>query len=58
MNTEHTDKKIVTRFAPSPTGFMHVGNVRTAIFAYLWARHCKGTFESSAEGSTQAFTLG
>jgi glutamyl-tRNA synthetase len=37
-------KKIVTRFAPSPTGFMHIGGVRTALFAYLWARKNEGTF--------------
>ncbi len=36
--------KVVTRFAPSPTGFMHVGNVRTALYAWLWARKNKGTF--------------
>ena len=36
--------KIVTRFAPSPTGFMHIGGVRTALFAYLWARKNRGTF--------------
>lgn len=36
--------KVVTRFAPSPTGFMHVGGVRTALFAWLWARKNKGTF--------------
>ncbi len=36
--------KIVTRFAPSPTGFLHVGVVRTAIFAYLYARKYAGTF--------------
>jgi len=36
--------KIVTRFAPSPTGFMHVGNLRTGLFAWLWARKNKGTF--------------
>lgn len=36
--------KIVTRFAPSPTGFMHVGGVRTALFAWLWARKNNGTF--------------
>ena len=41
---ENADKKIVTRFAPSPTGFMHVGGVRTALYAYLWARKHKGTF--------------
>ena len=32
------------RFAPSPTGFMHVGNARTALFNYLFARHNNGTF--------------
>lgn len=36
--------KVVTRFAPSPTGFMHVGGVRTALYAYLWAKKNKGTF--------------
>ncbi|MFN4181125.1 MAG: glutamate--tRNA ligase family protein, partial [Candidatus Paceibacteria bacterium] len=36
--------KVVTRFAPSPTGFLHVGNIRTAIFAYLWAKKNNGTF--------------
>ena len=39
-----TKKKVVTRFAPSPTGFMHVGGVRTALYAYLWAKKNKGTF--------------
>jgi glutamyl-tRNA synthetase len=38
------DEKIVTRFAPSPTGFIHIGNIRTALFAYLFARKHKGTF--------------
>ena len=42
--TENTNKKIVTRFAPSPTGFMHVGNLRTGLFAWLWARKNNGTF--------------
>ncbi len=41
---KETNKKIVTRFAPSPTGFMHVGGVRTALFAWLLARKNKGTF--------------
>ncbi len=36
-------KKIVTRFAPSPTGFMHVGNLRTALYAWLLARKNNGT---------------
>lgn len=38
------NKKVVTRFAPSPTGFMHVGGVRTALYAYLFARKNNGTF--------------
>lgn len=42
--SENQNKKIVTRFAPSPTGFMHVGGVRTALYAWLWARKNKGTF--------------
>lgn len=36
--------EIRTRFAPSPTGFMHVGNLRTGLFAYLTAKHSGGTF--------------
>lgn len=38
------ERKVVTRFAPSPTGFMHIGGVRTALFAYLFARKHSGTF--------------
>ncbi len=37
-------RKVVTRFAPSPTGFLHVGGVRTALFAWLLARQADGTF--------------
>ncbi|MBI2797863.1 glutamate--tRNA ligase [Candidatus Saccharibacteria bacterium] len=37
-------KPVRTRFAPSPTGFLHVGNVRTALFAYLFAKNQKGSF--------------
>ena len=33
-----------TRFAPSPTGYMHVGNLRTALYAYLMAKSQGGTF--------------
>ena len=36
--------KVRTRFAPSPTGRMHVGNLRTALYAYLIARHAGGDF--------------
>ncbi len=42
--TTNNSKKVVTRFAPSPTGFLHIGGVRTALFAYLWARKKSGTF--------------
>ena len=35
---------VVTRFAPSPTGSLHLGNVRTALFSYLWARKDGGRF--------------
>ncbi len=37
-------KSVRTRFAPSPTGFPHVGNIRTALFAWLFARHNGGSF--------------
>ena len=36
--------KVVTRFAPSPTGYLHVGGARTALFSWLWARHTGGKF--------------
>lgn len=36
--------KVRTRFAPSPTGFMHVGNLRTALYEYLTAKHADGCF--------------
>jgi glutamyl-tRNA synthetase len=42
MNEE--TKKIVTRFAPSPTGFQHVGGIRTALYAWAWAKKNNGTF--------------
>ena len=36
--------KIVTRFAPSPTGYLHIGGLRTALFNYLYARANNGKF--------------
>ena len=47
-------KKIVTRFAPSPTGFMHVGGARTALFAYLFARKHNGIFLLRIEDTDKA----
>ena len=38
--------KIRVRFAPSPTGFLHIGGARTALFNWLYARHTGGTFIS------------
>ncbi len=49
-----TFKTVRTRFAPSPTGFMHVGNLRTALFAWLLARAQKGTFVLRIEDTDQA----
>lgn len=46
--------EVRTRFAPSPTGFMHVGNVRTAIFAWLLARHNGGKFILRIEDTDRA----
>lgn len=40
---------IVTRFAPSPTGFLHIGGARTALFNWLYARHTQGTFRLRIE---------
>ncbi len=37
-----TDRQVVTRFAPSPTGFLHIGGARTAMFNWLFARHHNG----------------
>ncbi|ABC65697.1 Glutamyl-tRNA synthetase [Candidatus Phytoplasma asteris] len=37
-------KKIKVRYAPSPTGFLHIGNARTALFNYLFAKHNQGEF--------------
>jgi glutamyl-tRNA synthetase len=54
-----TDRPVRTRIAPSPTGMMHIGTARTALFNYLYARHRGGTFllrveDTDRERSTQA----
>ena len=53
------EKKIVTRFAPSPTGYLHIGGARTALFSWLFARRHHGTFllrieDTDRERSTDA----
>ena len=47
-------KKIRTRFAPSPTGYMHIGNLRTALYAYLFAKHEGGDFILRIEDTDRA----
>ena len=48
-----SQNKIRTRFAPSPTGKMHVGNLRTALYAYLIAKHDQGDFLLRIEDTDQ-----
>ena len=45
--------EVRTRFAPSPTGYMHVGNLRTALYTYLIARRNKGKFILRIEDTDQ-----
>ena len=47
------NNNIRTRFAPSPTGYMHVGNLRTALYTYLMAKHDDGTFILRIEDTDQ-----
>jgi len=60
MNTAPA-RPVVTRFAPSPTGYLHIGGARTALFNWLFARHHGGTFllrveDTDRERSTDAAT--
>ncbi len=48
-----SDQTVRTRFAPSPTGFMHVGNLRTALYAYLLAKSLGGKFVLRIEDTDQ-----
>jgi len=48
------NKTVRTRFAPSPTGYMHIGNLRTALYAYLFAKAEKGTFILRIEATDRA----
>ena len=47
------DARVRTRFAPSPTGALHFGSVRTALFAWLTARHAGGDFILRIEDTDQ-----
>ena len=45
---------VVTRFAPSPTGFLHIGGARTALFNYLFTKRYKGKFLLRIEDTDKA----
>lgn len=45
---------VVTRFAPSPTGYLHIGGLRTALFSYLWAKKNSGMFLLRIEDTDKA----
>src|SRR6186713_811304 len=49
-----TTDKVVTRFAPSPTGYLHIGGARTALFNSLFARHHGGKFLLRIEDTDRA----
>ena len=55
-NADHVPatRKVVTRFAPSPTGFLHIGGARTALFNWLYARHHGGTYLLRIEDTDRA----
>jgi glutamyl-tRNA synthetase len=52
--TPEAGRPIVTRFAPSPTGYLHIGGARTALFNYLFARHHGGKFLLRIEDTDRA----
>ena len=49
-----TENEVRVRFAPSPTGYLHIGGLRTALFNYLFARHNKGKFILRIEDTDQS----
>jgi glutamyl/glutaminyl-tRNA synthetase len=46
---QEENTKVRTRYAPSPTGFFHIGGARSALLNYLFAKHYNGTFVFRAE---------
>ncbi len=51
---ETPPQTVRTRFAPSPTGYLHIGGARTALFNWLYARHMKGEFVLRIEDTDEA----
>ncbi len=54
MSASIDNRRIVTRFAPSPTGFLHIGSARTALFNWLYARRLGGAFLLRIEDTDRA----
>ncbi len=54
MSSKGMNANIVTRFAPSPTGYLHIGGARTALFNWLFARHHGGKFVLRIEDTDRA----
>jgi len=53
MSTD-SNKKVITRFAPSPTGFLHIGGIRTALYAWAYTQKNNGTFILRIEDTDKA----
>jgi glutamyl-tRNA synthetase len=54
LSASTVSRPVVTRFAPSPTGYLHIGGARTALFNWLYARHCGGKFLLRIEDTDRA----
>lgn len=54
MGASEENSGVVTRFAPSPTGYLHIGGARTALFNYLYAKHMGGKFLLRIEDTDRA----
>jgi glutamyl-tRNA synthetase len=54
LSASHSSRPVVTRFAPSPTGYLHIGGARTALFNWLYARHTGGKFLLRIEDTDRA----
>jgi glutamyl-tRNA synthetase len=54
LSASHSSQQVVTRFAPSPTGFLHIGGARTALFNWLFARHHGGKYLLRIEDTDRA----
>src|SRR5712691_13198867 len=57
QQTISTEQTVRLRYAPSPTGFQHIGGFRTALFSWLYTRHCGGQFILRIEDTDTARTI-